>query len=69
MNGSAFRIRVRLAPKVPHSLAAWGSAPGLDRSKETSALKARFTFATNSPQGPIETRFQRLITRRFQILE
>src|SRR5256886_2172870 len=32
-----------LAPKARHSLAAWGSAPGFVKSKNPSALKARFT--------------------------
>ena len=69
LNGSTFRIHVRLAPKVRHSPAAWGSAPGFDEIQRSVSAESAIHFRNElATQRPIETRFQRLITWRFQVL-
>jgi hypothetical protein len=57
-----------LAPKARHSRRSLGQRPRVMKIKKKLALKARFTSGTPVGSAPIESRFQRLFTWRFEFL-
>jgi hypothetical protein len=57
-----------LAPKARHSHQSLGRRPRVMKIEKTLALKARFTSGTPVGSAPIESRFQRFFTWRFEFL-
>lgn len=57
-----------LAPKAAAFISKPGAAPQRSWGPKAAALKARFTSRAGSITHPIEARFQRFFTRRFEFL-